>query len=246
MLRFWRMPCPCTGQDYIIPDIRAHGSSNFSGMNLQQEPKGSHQRYFHSSPWCRAFETLSHCLGSESITHPNPEGRVTAGADQWLMANTYTSVHGDHEIPVWGQTNLWSYGHPTRTSQGTGPHTGSRVHNILHQANSRCSFRLYLYQHDDLFHEPSGLGSYSLGGWPFYACPPRRGHRFWLGPPSTQQWSFSLHQQLYIFPQIYAELFSFSNCLSLFTVLNCYLACPPNIFICLVFKLSILLHTYHS
>ena len=58
------------------------------------------QRYVCGGLWHRAFETHSHHLGSQSITHPNPEGRVTAGGDQQLMANTSTRVCRDCVIPM--------------------------------------------------------------------------------------------------------------------------------------------------
>ena len=94
---------PSLGQDHVILDIGAHGSPNLLGSKPQQELKGSCQRYICSGPWHRVFKTHSHHPGSESITHPNPEGRVTAGGDQWLMKNTSTRGHRDCKIHMWGQ-----------------------------------------------------------------------------------------------------------------------------------------------
>ena len=185
--------CPTLtlGQDHIIPDIGACRSPNLLGMKLQQELTGSHQGYICGSPQCRTFKTNSNC-----ITCPIPEGRVTAGGDQWLMVNTFTRVHRDCEA------HPWNYRHPPRTSQGIRPQMDSRVHNALCEANSRYDLRLHRYWHD-MFYEPSGLGSYTLCEWLLYAHPPGRGgHGFWLGPPFslTQWWPYALHQKLCIFP----------------------------------------------
>ena len=139
------------------------------------------------------------------------------------MLSTSTRVNWDHKIPMGGQPTPWTYKHPTRTSQGTGPHMDSRVHDVLHLVTSRFHIRGHLHQHDDLFHKLSGLGSYSIGGWLLHAHPPGRGgHGFWLGPPSA------LHQWLYTFLCLYSELSSFSNCSSLATLLNCFIwhSCP--------------------
>ena len=56
----------------------------------------------YSGLWHKVVKTHSHQLGSESIIHPSPKGRVTAGGDQQLMANTSSRVHGNCKIPAWG------------------------------------------------------------------------------------------------------------------------------------------------
>ena len=52
-------------------------------MKLQQEPKGPDQGYVYSDLCHGVFKTHSLYPGSESITGPSPEDRVTAGGDQW-------------------------------------------------------------------------------------------------------------------------------------------------------------------
>ena len=120
------MPCPLTGSRSHPPRHQSLWIPQLLGNEATAGAIGLSQRYVCSGPWHRAFKTHSHHLGGKSITHPNPEGRVTAGENQQLVANT-TRVHGGHRIPAWGQLTPCSYGHPSRFSQGTGPHMGSGV-----------------------------------------------------------------------------------------------------------------------
>ena len=245
MLRFWRHPALSLGQDHVLPDTGAHNPPTSQEWSNSRNCRAQARGYIHGGPWHRVFETHSHCPVSPSPI-PKPEGRVTAGGEQQPKANTSTifaeitrSLHGD-DFPCVAMGIPLEIAEVQDLIWVVGPHCSLPGY-------SKMQFWVPCIWHDDLFHEPSGLGSYFPGRWLLYAHPPRRGgHRIWLGPPPTQWQLFTLHWQLCIFPWLCVWLFSCSNCSPLTTVLNCLVwhACP--ICFMLVFALSILIHTYHT
>ena len=245
MQTFWMTACPPTGskshpcrhQSPWIPQLLRNEAA-VGAIGLKPE-------VCLPDPWHRAIKAPSHCLGGKSISLTSPEGRAAARRHCQQMANTPSSICGDHEIPSWGQPTLGSWGCSPWVNRRTEPHKDGGVHNILHPVTARFCVRSHLHWHHDLLHEPCGLGGYPLSSWLLYAhTAGRGGHGFWPHSPLPVAiahlcwWLFAFHWQLYIFPWLHAELLPFSDCSPLVTLLNCfYLACSPSMFIrsCQVF-----------
>ena len=171
MLELWRAMEPLTtftNAEVLEDATPLHWVKIMSIWTLEPMDPPTSQEQSNSRNWrayARATFAVTHGMGhlkptvttwADSITSPSPEGRVTAGGDQWLMENTSPRVHWDCEIPIGGQPTLWSCGHPTRTSQGTGSHIDSGVHDVLCLVTSRFHVRGHLHQHGDLLREPCG------------------------------------------------------------------------------------------
>ena len=88
MLRFWMMPCPCTGSRSHHPRHQSLQIPQPLRNEATAGTEGSHQRYVCGSPQHRAVKTHSHHLASKSISLPGPEDGVAARRHCQPMANT--------------------------------------------------------------------------------------------------------------------------------------------------------------
>ena len=164
------MPCLSLDQDHVLLDIRACGSpfswKQSCSRSYSAWPRGTYvaaHSVGHSKPMATTWVVIPSLVPTQKVESQQEETSSQQQTPPPGFVEIARSLCGDDSPCVVMRIPL-----ELAEVQDL---MGSRVHIVLCQAIPRCSFRHHIYQHDDLFHEPSGLWSYSLSGVTTL-CPP--------------------------------------------------------------------------